>query len=234
MPKRLSKRLRTIADMVPAGAYLADVGSDHAWLPIFLVESGKISWAMAIDNKMGPFLRMKENVSRSPMANHILCSHSDGISQLGDSVDTVALCGIGGLLACEILEAHPEKLRGVSTIIVDPHRDLIAVRKRVSELGFRIEDERMVFEDRTYYTIIRFVRGAPAQPYTNNELAFGPILMKQVDNPTVTEWLLAQRYKLNKLLNTESLSKQKRDVYSAMYRAVMGQLSLRQVPNADN
>lgn len=233
MPKRLSARLTAIAAMVPKGAYLADIGSDHAWLPIFLVESGKIDWAMAIDNKVGPFMRMKANVAQSKAANHIVCSHSDGISALSPSVDTLALCGMGGLLSCEILEAHPEKLGNIRTIIMDPHRDLIAVRKRVSELGFHIEEEKMVFEDRIYYTIIRFVRGVARVPYTSNELAFGPILMKGND-PVYVEWLQLQKKKVSKLLNTPNLPKEKRDGYLQTYRAISAQLDGKVKPTEDN
>lgn len=233
MPKRLSARLSAIASMVPKGAYLADIGSDHAWLPIFLVESGKIDWAMAIDNKVGPVLRMKANVAASKAANHIICSHSDGISAISDGVDTLALCGIGGLLSCEILEAHPEKLTNIRTIILDPHRDLIAVRKRVTELGFHIAEERMVFEDKLYYTLIRFERGFPSAPYTANELAFGPILMKGED-PVYVEWLEAQKKKVSRLLNMENIPKSKRDTYLATYRAITGQLSTKKKPSGDN
>ena len=227
MSKRLSKRLLTIASFVPKGAYLADVGSDHAWLPIHLVETGKIEWAQAIDNKVGPFMRMKENVAKSGAANHILCSLSDGITVLSQGVDTLAVCGMGGLLSCEILESHPEKLANVSTIIMDPHRDLIAVRKRVSELGFHIEEEAMVYEDKVYYTIIKFVRGFPERPYTNNELAFGPYLLKHGE-PIFDEWLSTQKNKVSKLLNTPNLPKERRDAYLAAYRAIAGQIQLRQ------
>ncbi len=215
--------------MVPHGAYLADIGSDHAWLPIFLVESGKIDFAMAIDNKLGPFMRMKDNVAHSGAANRIVCSHSDGISNIGNSIDTLAICGLGGLLSCEILEAHPEKLGNIHTIIMDPHRDLIAVRKRVSELGFHIDDEEMVHEDRTYYTIIRFVRGAPKLPYSPNQLAFGPVLMEK-KGAIYLEWLNAQKAKISKLLNAPNLPEDRRKTYLATYRAVSAQIQLATKP----
>ena len=233
MPKKLSARLRLIASMVPSGAYLADIGSDHAWLPIFLIESGKINWAMAIDNKLGPFMRMKDNVAHSGAANHIVCSHSDGISAIKDAVDTLAVCGLGGLLSCEILEARPEKLANIDAIIMDPHRDLIAVRRRVTELGFHIEDEEMVHEDRSYYTVIKFARGMPSKPYTPNELAFGPVLMKK-KGPVYLEWLQAQKLKLKKLLNTPNLPDGKRNNYLATYRAVAAQIDAASTGNEGN
>lgn len=224
MPKKLSDRLKAVAAMVPKGAYLADIGSDHAWLPISLIESGKIEWAMAIDNKMGPFLRMRDNVANSPKAaNRILCLKSDGISEITESINTLAICGVGGILACQMLEAHPEKLVNVSTIIVDPHRDLLAVRKRVCDLGYHIADEEMVYEDHVFYSIIRFALGKPAIPYTNNELAFGPVLMKK-GGPVYASWLLAQKEKLKKILNS-NLPKEQRERYLRTYRAVSVELS---------
>lgn len=224
MPKKLSQRLKTVTAMVPKGAYLADIGSDHAWLPIHLIESGKIDWAMAIDNKMGPFLRMRENVAKSPKAaNRVVCSRSDGISEIADSVNTLTICGVGGLLACQMLESHPEKLINISTIIIDPHRDLVAVRKRVCELGYHIADEEMVYEDHVFYSIIRFVKGFPEIPYTNNELAFGPVLMKK-GGSNYFAWLSAQKEKLKKILNGD-LPKEKRDFYLKTYRAVSIELN---------
>ena len=229
MARRLSARLSLIAKLVPQGCFLADVGSDHAWLPIYLVENGKIEWAMAIDNKVGPFLRMKENVDASEAKNRIICSRSDGIEAITDNVDALALCGIGGLLSCDILEAHPEKLKRIETIIMDPHRDLIAVRKRVSALGFHLEDEAMIKEDGIYYTVLKFVKGSPERPYTPQELALGPILLTK-DDPTHVEWLQEQKSKIEDLLKKD-LSKEKREAYAATLEFVLEALKAKgQVP----
>ncbi len=219
-------------DFVPAGCFPADIGSDHAWLPIHLVSSGKVNYAMAIDNKMGPYLRMKGNVEEAGLGNRIVTLLSDGIKDIRPDVDCLILCGIGGLLACEILESHPEKLTNIQTIVVDPHRDLVAVRKRVSELGYHIADEEMVLEDHVYYSIIRFEKGAPKKPYTNNELAFGPKLMEK-NTSVYRDWLSDLKKKLGKLLN-EKLSKQRRDIYLQTYRAVASELGEDPRPNEDN
>ncbi len=222
MAKKLSKRLLAIAEMVDEGAYLADVGSDHALLPIHLVASGKISWAQAIENKTGPFLHMQSAIADAGLTGHIGCSKSDGISSLYDGVTEIAICGMGGLLSCDILEAHPEKLTTIKAIIMDPHRDLIAVRKRVTALGFYIADETMVFEDKVYYSIIKFIKGKPAQPYTNLDLSFGPILRKK-RGETFERWLEVQLKKTNVLLN-QPLSKEAREHYLAVYRALRDEL----------
>ncbi|MBP5091444.1 MAG: SAM-dependent methyltransferase [Bacilli bacterium] len=219
---KISARLAAAAAMVPEGAYLADVGSDHAYLPIFLMEKGIISFAQAIDNKMAPYLRMKRNVEDSGYASRIACSLSSGLDDLQPDVDTLAICGVGGLLTCEILEKRKEKLDGIKTIILDPHRDLQAVRKRVSALGYHLVDEEMVYEGKIYYTIMKWEAGAPSKPYNLDELLFGPIIMKK-RSEVFHDYLLLQEEKVNHVLNSV-IPKDKREAYLELYRQIRRQL----------
>lgn len=220
--KRLSARLAAVASMVPEHCYLADVGSDHAQLPIHLISAGKIAYAMAIDNKMGPFLRMKQNVEAAGYKNQIHCSLSNGINELRSDIDAIAICGVGGLLTCEMLEQHPDKLVNVKHIIVDPHRDLRAVRERVTALGYGIADEGMVYEDKVYYSIIHFSKDAAPGPYSETDLCLGPILRKKRD-PIFLEFLQLQKKKISDLLNN-NLSPQARENYLQAYRMVANEL----------
>ena len=220
---KLSARLASVARMVPGDAYLADVGSDHAYLPISLIEKGKISYAQAIDNKMAPFLRMKRNVEDSGLSAHIACSFSSGLDELQPDVDTLAICGVGGLLTCEILEKHQEKLDQIKTIILDPHRDLQAVRKRVAALGYHLVDEEMLYEGKIYYTIMKWEKGKPAKPYTQEELLFGPFVIKK-KGQTFHDYLEIQLEKVNGILDGP-LPKEKREPYLKLYRQIKKQLS---------
>ena len=219
---KLSARLEAVASLVSPGAYLADVGSDHAFLPIALIERGKISYAQAIDNKTGPFLRMQGNVNDAGLTNRIRCSLSDGLNDLSNEADTVAICGIGGLLTCDILEKNVRKLDNITHIILDPHRDLVAVRKRVSALGYHIEDEIMVKENKIFYCIMSFVRGELTVPYTANELYFGPILRKKRD-PLYLEWLEVNRKKVGAQLD-KNLSPESKEKYLHLYRAIRDEI----------
>ncbi|MGM9813832.1 MAG: tRNA (adenine(22)-N(1))-methyltransferase [Candidatus Enteromonas sp.] len=223
MARKLSKRLQTIADLVEPGCFLADVGSDHALLPIHLVQSGKISWAMAIENKIGPFLHMSAAIKDAELNAKIFASKSDGISVLADGVNALAVCGMGGLLSCKILESHPENLQNIQSIVLDPHRDLEAVRRRVTALGYYIDDERMVYEDKIYYSIIRFKKGKPSRPYALADYLFGPILRKRRDE-VFLEWLEAQLKKINAILN-KNLGKEARSKYLALYRLVRDEIA---------
>ncbi len=222
MPRRLSKRLSAVAKMVDQGSYLADIGSDHAQLPIYLLEQGVISYAEAVENKTGPFVRMKGNITSYGYSSRVHCSLSDGLDELDEGADCVALCGIGGLLTCAILERGRDKLSHVDTIILDPHRDLREVRLRVSGLGYHLEDEEMVYEDKVYYTVMKWRKGAPNKPYTAAELTLGPVLLKK-RSEVFLSFLSDQRRKINALLN-KGLSKEAREHYMELYRMVTAAL----------
>lgn len=222
MSRKLSKRLNAIAEMVDSGSYLADIGSDHALLPIELVEKGKIQWAMAVDNKMGPFLRMKQAVDSQGLSAHIICSLSDGISQINESVDTLAICGMGGLLAIKILQEGKDKLHRIRSIILDPHRDLAKVRTELLNLGYHLVDEVLVYEDKVYYVIMKWERGLPERPYDSSDILLGPIL-RQKREPLFLEWLEIQRKKLSVLLD-KNLSTVSRQKYLGLYRVVRDEL----------
>lgn len=231
MAMKLSKRLFAIAEMVDPNSYVADIGSDHGHLPIYLVQSGRIEWAQAVENKMGPYLNLKHNVDANNLSSHISISLSDGISSLNGGVDTLVLAGMGGQLTIDILSAHPEQLINIQTIIVDPHRDLMKVRDFISRLGYRIINEKMIKEDRIYYSIIKFSRGVLQRPYNEDELRFGPVIMEN-RGEIFRSYLLEQRKKLNAILNGP-ISASQRNRYLAVYRSVSYQVSRCEADNND-
>lgn len=220
---KLSKRLSAAASFVPKDCYLADVGSDHAMLPIFLLQKGTVKWVQAIENKIHPFVRMKGNIEGAGLSSHVKCTMADGLNELSENVDALSICGIGGLLTCEILERDPNKLLNIKTIILDPHRDLVAVRKRISQLGFHITDEKMVYEQKIYYSIMKWEVGAPKKPYNQDELLFGPVLLKKHDE-VYLDYLGEERSKVNAILNGPALPKEKREHYLDLYRRISKQL----------
>ena len=214
--KKLSKRLQTAYDFIPEGSVVADVGADHAQLTLALLESGKIEWAQAIENKVGPFIRMKAAIDRSPCASHVECTQADGLDELSSNVTCLAILGMGGRLIVEILERGEEKLDAIDTIVLDPHKDLVLVREKLVELGFRIEDEAMVLESGTYYTIIKAVKGRLKKPYTKAELAFGPVLLKK-KGPVFLSFCQENLKKVGKNLD-KGLSEDSRRKYLNLYR----------------
>ncbi len=214
--RKLSKRLQAAYDFIPQGAVVADVGADHAQLTLALLENGKIEWAQAIENKVGPFIRMKAAIERSPCASHVTCSQSDGLDDLSSNVDCLAILGMGGALIAEILQKGEDKLDVIDTIVLDPHKDLVLVREKLVELGFFIADETMVLENKTYYTIIKAEKGQPEKPYSKAELAFGPVLVKK-KGPVFLSFCQENLKKVGKNLD-KGLSEESRRKYLNLYR----------------
>ncbi len=213
---KLSKRLQAAYDFVPEGAVLADVGADHAQLTLSLLEKGKIEWAQATENKVGPFIRMKTAVDKSPCSSHVECTQADGLDKLSSNVDCLAILGMGGRLIVDILRKGEEKLDPIETIVLDPHKDLVLVRESLVELGYKIEDEALVLEGGTYYTIIKAVKGHPEKAYTKAELAFGPVLL-QKKGPVFLSFCQENLKKVGKNLD-KGLSEESRRKYLNLYR----------------
>ena len=173
----LSKRLQTIHDMLPKGV-VADIGSDHGKLMIALFKSGKISKGYAIENKKGPYQRLVKALEKENLIDNVIPLFSDGIVDLPPEVKSIVLAGMGGDLIVDILYKHPEKLKLVSTIIVDAHGAIKKVREEIPQLGYVIADEKIIKEDDKYYEIIKFIK-ADIAIYSDEDLEFGPILRNE-------------------------------------------------------
>ena len=171
---RISKRLKIIHDMVPKSV-VADIGSDHGKLMIALVQSETISKGYAVENKEGPFERLKNSLTINGVIDRVTPLFSDGIKDLPKDVKTVVIAGMGGLSIVNILKKHQEKLKYVETIIVDAHSAVPTVRKEICLLGYAIADEKIIKEDNIFYEIIKFIKAEKAI-ISDEDLEFGPIL----------------------------------------------------------
>lgn len=171
---KLSLRLKTIFDMVPSSV-VADIGADHGKLIISLFEQGVITHGYAVENKIGPYERLKKALEDHCCDTFIIPMFSNGISELPEDVSTVIIAGMGGNLIIDILKAHEEKLGNVKTIIIDAHSCVPKIRKEICDMGFIIADEKIIKEDGIFYEIIKFIRSGKAL-YGENDFEFGPIL----------------------------------------------------------
>ncbi|MCH5180919.1 MAG: SAM-dependent methyltransferase [Erysipelotrichales bacterium] len=171
----LSKRLSEIYALVDIGSNLADIGADHGQLVIELAKNNKCNKIFCNDNKKGPFNILRTAIENYDF-NNVEVSLSDGISNLPNYIDTVVIAGMGGELIVDILTTHKEKLSYVKTLILAPNTCEKEVRMSVVNLGFKIVEERIVFE-KHYYEIIKFVKGN--ESYSDLDYEFGPILRKE-------------------------------------------------------
>lgn len=156
----LSKRLQAVADLVTPGSRLADVGCDHGYLSIYLVQEKKAPRAIAMDVNRGPLLRAREHICRYGLADYIETRLSDGLAQLSaGEADTLVIAGMGGPLMQRILEEGRETLAGIREMILQPQSEIPAFRRYLQENGYRITAEELVWEDGKYYPLMRAVHG---------------------------------------------------------------------------
>ena len=151
----LDKRLRCAADFVPNGARLADIGSDHAYLPIALCLENKISCALASDINEGPVAAAVANINKNSLSKKITAVKADGLSGAEDfKPDCITLLGMGGELIVSILSAAPWIKKEGIRIILQPMTHAETVAEYLAREGFTVNDEKIICcqdrEDRIY------------------------------------------------------------------------------------
>lgn len=158
----LSKRLHMVASMVEKGSIPADVGCDHGYVAIYLIQNGISPHVFAMDVNEGPLERAREHVEEYGLAAYIDVRLSDGLSGLPcrggrPEADTLLAAGMGGRLTVKILEEGAEKLAGMRWVILQPQSEPWLVRKSLRNLGYFITDENMIWEEGKYYAVMKAV-----------------------------------------------------------------------------
>ncbi|MEC1179957.1 tRNA (adenine(22)-N(1))-methyltransferase TrmK [Metasolibacillus meyeri] len=186
--QKLSKRLAKVASFVPTGAVVADIGSDHAYLPCYLVQQGIISQAVAGEVVKGPYESARRQVRAEGLANQIQVRLADGLAAVEqeDHVDTITIAGMGGPLIVSILEKHPEVLRSVTRLILQPNIHAKVIRQWALAQGWAILDEVILEEDDKIYEILVLQRGAMS--LTDAEILLGSHLIAQRSAAFVQKW----------------------------------------------
>ncbi len=173
---RLQPRLQAIADLVPAGARLADVGTDHGYLPVRLLLDGQIASAVASDINEAPLLHARRTAEEYGVEERIsfrLCAGLDDVRR--GEADTLVIAGMGGETIVGILEAADWDWDGV-TLLLQPMTKAPLLRRWLPEHGFRIVSERLVRDKGTIYAILTVKAGEGAVP-TNAEAWCGAGLL---------------------------------------------------------
>lgn len=157
---QLSKRLQAVADLVTPGNRLADIGTDHGYVPIWLYEQGRIPFALAMDLREGPLQRAAEHIRMHGLDEKIKTRLSDGLEKLfPGEADSIVIAGMGGMLVVKILTQGQAVLDSIQELILQPQSDLDAVREYLHRTGFVIVQEEMVFEEGKYYPMMKAVHG---------------------------------------------------------------------------
>lgn len=162
---KLSGRLAAAVSLIPKHTVIADIGTDHGYIPVYTCQEGLCPKAIAADIVPGPLQAAAVHVRQSGLADRIDCRLGDGLTciQPGEA-DGAVICGIGGPLMVRILQASPGVWQEMDFLVLQPQSDSGAVRQYLYESGWHIEDEGMLVEDGRLYELMRAVPGREAVP----------------------------------------------------------------------
>jgi tRNA (adenine22-N1)-methyltransferase len=153
---KISNRLTTAAALVTQGYTLADVGTDHGYIPIYLLQQKKIPAAIAMDINEGPLERAKEHIALYGLQAYIQTRLSDGVAALKPGeVEAVLIAGMGGGLVMHILKDGEKVCQSAKELILQPQSEIEHVREFLREKGYTILAEDMVYEDGKFYPMMK-------------------------------------------------------------------------------
>ena len=201
----LTARLQALANLVRPGGRLADVGSDHAYLPVWLILQGRIPRAIAADLRAGPLSRARETARRYQVEDRMEFRLCDGLSGIGeDEVDTVTIAGMGGETIAAILQAAPWARQ--KQLILQPMTSFPDLRAWLQNNGYSIVQERIAQEGNRLYSVWN-VRDGAEKPMTPAELWVG---RQQREDPLRGAYLDMMTAKVRRALSGQ-LASQHRD-----------------------
>ena len=176
---KISKRLETIASLVPINSSVIDVGCDHGLLDIYLYQKNICKKIIASDININALNNAKENIKKYKLSKYIETRLGSGLDALfsNDKIDTIIISGMGAHTIIDILKNNSNKLTEIKTIIIQSNTKLELLRKNITKLDYYISDEELLEDNQKIYTIIKFQKGT--KKYNKKELYFGPILLKK-------------------------------------------------------
>ena len=155
----ISYRLKKIAGMVTPGYVVADIGTDHGYVPLFLLKEGIIPKAIGVDTSRGSIDKAGENAERFGLSDRLDLRCSDGLKDIRPGeAQCIIICGMGGILMERILREGRDAALSAMEIIVSPHRDLELVVKFLEDNGFDIVSDETIEDRKKTYHIIKGVR----------------------------------------------------------------------------
>ena len=152
----LKGRLKTIAEQIPQCSILADIGTDHGYIPIYAVINNLCKKALAADLRPGPLKMASANISKYGLKDSVETRLGDGLEPIKlNECDTIIIAGMGGVLIRDILSASLEKAQAAETLLLQPNNAVEALRKWLYESGFDIKNEIIAFDAGKLYCIIK-------------------------------------------------------------------------------
>lgn len=192
---RISDRLRTVAHMCAKGAVVADIGTDHGYLPIYLVQEGIVRSAIAMDLRKGPLDKAKKHICDNCLEDRIQTRLSDGLEKLSENeADIITICGMGGRLIADIVTKGMNVITRNTTLIVSPQSEVGDFRHFLVSQRLVVDDEKMLKEDGKYYFIIKCRKSDENvySEYSETQYQYGWKLLESKDK-TLYEYLIKEK-----------------------------------------
>lgn len=221
---RLDKRLQAVASLVPQGSRFADIGTDHAYLPVWLLEQGVIASAVAGDIAAGPCQAARTTVAMHGAASSIAVRQGSGLAVLSPGeADCIAICGMGGSTIISILAADMAVAKGAQRLLLQPMAGAAALRRWLVAQGWCITREALVDDEPHFYEIICAERAekcaarasdageqccseqAGPASYSEAEYLVGPALLRD-GHPLLAKQIARQQASLHELLTNMARS----------------------------
>ncbi len=188
--EQLSKRLEKVASYITKNERIADIGSDHAYLPCFAVKNQTASFAIAGEVVDGPFQSAQKQVRSSGLTEKIDVRKGNGLAVIEkkDAIDTIVIAGMGGTLIRTILEEGAAKLAGVTKLILQPNIAAWQLREWSEQNNWLITSEAILREDNKVYEIMVLAPSEKPVTWTKQEIFFGPCLLKEQSAIFKSKW----------------------------------------------
>ena len=201
----LSKRLNAVAGQITIGNTVADIGTDHGYIPIYMTLNDFSPKAYAMDVNEGPLMRASENIRKYTVEGKIVTRLSDGLKGLmPGEANSIVIAGMGGLLTIRILSDGKEVAESADELILSPHSDVHLVREYLADNDYKIINEDMVLEDGKFYFILKVVKGV-MELRDDVEKFFGKYLIERKDE-TMGMYLKKEEAKRLSILDKMSAS----------------------------
>ena len=208
----LSKRMQSVADMIQPCDAVGDIGCDHAFVSIYLVEQRIAKRVIASDVRRGPIAIAKRNIEAMNLSDQIEIRMGDGLDTIvPGEVNAVVLAGMGGMLMIDILERGEEVVTRCDQLVLQPQSDIEKARRYLAEKGYHLADEQMLIDAGKYYNLldVRVHEMVQKDEYDCSKLAddwcymYGGSLLRKKD-PVLRSWLVKRRDTTAGLINSLS------------------------------
>lgn len=223
----LSERLQVVADYVEKDARLADIGSDHAYLPCYLAQNKRIDFAVAGEVVKGPYLNAVSEVESLGLEDTVDVRLGDGLQVLKeeDYISTITIAGVGGPLIRRILKEGKElnKRKGTETLILQPNVNERTVRSYLMNESYVIVSETIIEENDKIYEVIKAEPSETKPDYSEKELLFGPFLSKEKTTVFLKKWsgeAAKTHYILEQMKKAEHTDQEKIDQLEAQLNLI--------------